>query len=969
MVASIQTVTYYLGNRRRGQALTPQEFISKWAANERTERAASQSHFNDLCELIGHPKPLDVDSDGTEFTFEKGATTLRGGDGFADVWKKDCFAWEYKGRQSDLIAAYAQLKRYADALNNPPLLIVSDMRTIVIHTAFTNAVKQTHEIRLHELTDPGKRELLRWAFTEPERFRPGRTRRMVTEQAADKFTRLAHSLQKRGYDPQAVAHFLDRLVFCMFAEDVELLPGNIFTQIIHGCVERPEGFVPRISQLFQAMVGGGDLVIVNIPCFNGGLFNDATALPLEPAEIRILSESADLDWSSIDPTIFGTLFERGLDPGKRSQLGAQYTDPDTIMRIVRPVVTEPLTREWEAERNAIAEALPKRGGQAKARKKLTEFLHRLSEFRVLDPACGSGNFLYLALRELKDLERRVVVEAEAMGLHPELLIGVGPEAVKGIEINPYAAELARVAIWIGELQWRVENGYQRPPEPILKPLDQVECRDAILNDDGTEPDWPRADAIVGNPPFLGAQSMLGALGESYVGRLRAAYRGSVSAGADLCSFWLHKARKAIVNEQSSVAGLVATSTIRHGKNRELLDSMLRDVIFTEAWSDEPWINEGASVRVSILCFARNAETVPILDGVPVNAIRADLTAANAPNSFDATAVIPLVENKGHCFQGPVLVGEFDVDGNQARAWLIAPANVNGRPNADVLRPLINGRDIVRRARDRWVIDFASRSESEAAYFEAPFAHVVEHVKSARMTNKDRSRRENWWLHGRTGDDFRRATARLEAYLATPRVSKHRLFVRLPAIAFPDTRLTLIARDDWTTLGILQSKVHELWSLATCSWHGVGNDPTYNTESCFETFPFPDGLTMKLPASRCAADPRAGRIAAAAKHLYELRDNWLNPPDSVDRVPEVVPGYPDRLIPKNEEAARELKRRTLTNLYNANPTWLQHAHRDLDEAVAAAYGWEWPLVEDEVLSRLYALNQERAAAEREEARER
>lgn len=280
--------------------MNPQEFIRKWTANTRTERAASQSHFNDFCDLLGVPKPLDADPHGDWFTFDKGATKLTGGHGFADVWKKHCFAWEYKGKHSDLTAAYAQLKRYADALDNPPLLIVSDMRTVMVHTAFTNAVKTVHVFTLTDLEDAAKRNQLRYAFTEPERFRPGLTRHAVTNQAAEKFSALAHVLHaKRGFEPHQVAHFLNRLIFCMFAEDVGMLPNRIFSKMVKASVCHPATFQTNAISLFAAMAHGGVAGFEKIDHFNGGLFEDSAVLPLELEELKLLDETTDLDWSNI----------------------------------------------------------------------------------------------------------------------------------------------------------------------------------------------------------------------------------------------------------------------------------------------------------------------------------------------------------------------------------------------------------------------------------------------------------------------------------------------------------------------------------------------------------------------------------------------------------------------------------------------------------------------------------------------
>jgi type II restriction/modification system DNA methylase subunit YeeA len=370
------------------------------------------------------------------------------------------------------------------------------MDRIIVHTNWTNTVSERHEISIDELTDPNKRELLRWVFLDPERLKPKKTIDALTKDAADKFASLAIKLGGRGHEPHKVAHFINRLVFCMFAEDINLLPRQLFTQILDKSIVRPELSEQLFAQLFESMRKGGLFGVDEIKWFNGGLFDDASAIALDREELRIVGEAAALDWSDIDPSIFGTLFERGLDPAKRSQLGAHYTDPEKIMMIVRPVVIEPLLQEWETVKAGIEKA---RTSEKRKRELLGGFLERLKQFRVLDPACGSGNFLYLALLALKDLEHRVNLEAEALGLGKQLPT-VGPEAVLGLEINPFAAELARVTVWIGEIQWMRKNGYGVSENPILKPLDNIENRDALLNTDGTEATWPKADVAIGNPP-------------------------------------------------------------------------------------------------------------------------------------------------------------------------------------------------------------------------------------------------------------------------------------------------------------------------------------------------------------------------------------------------------------------------------------------------------------------------------------
>lgn len=959
--------------------MTPHDFLKKWRNVELKERSASQSHFNDLCALLGILDPVSADPKGEWFTFDKGANKTSGGNGWADVWRRECFGWEYKGRHANLDKAYAQLLQYSVALENPPLLIVSDMNRIVIRTNWTNSVQETHEIALEDLTDGAVRDRLKAAFLDPEQFKPAQSRQDLTEETAREFAGIAQRLRDRGHEPHRVAHFVNQLVFCMFAEDVGLLPDHLFTKMLTASRMRPERFEGNAAKLFGAMAEGGDIDFTPIDWFNGGLFADNSALPVSSEDIGQLLSAAQRDWSQIDPSILGTLFERGLDPAKRSQLGAHYTDRDKIMMIVRPVIIEPLEAEWAealAKITAMIEKAPQRTAERlltpaekrKAARLIDEataihsaFIERLANFRVLDPACGSGNFLYVALKALKDIEHRANLDAEALGL-PRGFPRVGPECVLGIELNPYAAELARVSVWIGEIQWMRRNGFDAAKNPILRPLETIECRDAVLNEDGTRAEWPRADVAVGNPPFLGDKKMVNELGEEYTLLLRRAWP-QVPGGADLVCYWFAAAWNRMVAGELERAGFVATNSIRGGSNREVLKPMVENGRIFEAWSDEGWTVEGAAVRVSMVCFDRQAsEGAARLNGGTVGRVLADLTANE--HAYDLSSARSLVANTGTAFIGDQKNGPFDLTESEGRRLLLKKGNPNGRPNSDVIRPWLNGMDVTRRPAGKWIVDFGTNmSLSDAMLYEAPFRVAYELVKPMRAEVRRVNHRDNWWIHGEARPGMRQALKSFDRFLATPRVAKHRLFAWLPATTLPDCQLVVIARDDDTTFGILHSRFHELWSLRTGT--SLEDRPRYTPSTTFETFPFPEGLTPDIPAADYATDPRAQAIAAAAARLNELRENWLNPADLVVREPEVVPGYPDRILPRDEAAAKELKKRTLTNLYNARPQWLVNAHAALDAAVADAYGWgeDWRagrLDDDEILARLFALNQARSA---------
>ena len=578
--------------------MTPQQFIERWQGNELTEKAGAQAHFDDLCDLLGVAKPRKPG----EYQFEYGAKKSSGGDGWADVWKRGCFGWENKKPGRDLKAALKQLTDYAPYLESPPLLVVCDRERIEIHTAFNG---YPHEVTTILLQDIGRLEnlqTLRWVFTEPERLRPKKSTTAITNAAAGKFADLAEAMNSRDLDPKRVAHFLIQCLFCMYAEDEGLLPGTVLTHLLKHAGDKPEFAHKKLGNLFNAMQQGGEYGDYDIEHFNGGLFATVDIPPLEKFDLSALAvAAAEMDWRFIEPAIFGTLFERGLNPAKRSQLGAHFTDLDTILLLIEPVITRPLKAEWETAKVEIAAIMDKRAntkGKGERTKKYQEaenrfkaYLEKLKNFRVLDPACGSGNFLYLALKTLKDLEKQANTDAEILGLQRQIGIEVSPANVLGLEIEPYAAELARVTIWIGEIQWMRKNGYELNRNPILKPLDTIENRDALISPlplagEGSgerveEATWPKADVIVGNPPFLGGSKIRAELGEAYQKQLWGTFKDRVPGGADLVCYWFDKARVHLQAGKAQRAGLVATNSIRGGANRVVLERILSATIQQE----------------------------------------------------------------------------------------------------------------------------------------------------------------------------------------------------------------------------------------------------------------------------------------------------------------------------------------------------------------------------------------------------
>ncbi len=962
--------------------VTPEKFIATWKDNSLTEKGGAQPHFEDLCRLLDVDPPRQYG----EYCYEQDLKKMHGGNGFADVWKRGCFAWENKGPDKDLGPALMQLKNYAGALDNPPILVVCNRERIEIHPCFTGYPSTPRIIQLDEIGQPENLQTLRWLFSPEDihKLRPLKSNAAITAMAAGEFARAAMAMRGRGLDSQQVAHFLIQCIFCMYAEDEGLLhegisdDPQIFTAILKSARDDPERATRRISSLFAAMQNGGNYGNDDIAWFNGGLFNVIDVPPLQVEELAVLRDAAEkLDWRAIDPTIFGTLFERGLDPSARAPLGAHYTDVETIAKLIRPLIVEPLAAEWEAVKPLLLKAQGKGARSAPYKVAITAFqgyLERLKNFRVLDPACGSGNFLYLSMHALKDLEHAAQVDAELLGFGRQIGIETGPANILGLEINEYAAELARVTVWIGDIQWSQRNGQPIARNPILRTLDGIQHRDALMNADGNEAEWPATDVIVGNPPFLGDKKMRGELGDAYTERLRKLYAGKVPGGADLVCYWFHKAREQILAGQAQRAGLVSTNSIRGGANRKVLDAIAEDLAIFNAWSDEYWINDGAAVRVSLVAFAAVVpKSGTWLDGQPVGRINSDLTANQDQDAvLDLTVASPLQPNAGSSFIGTQKGGPFDIPGDIARSWIKEP-NVNNRNNIEVVRPWINGMDITRRPSGTWIIDFGSYMDSdEACGFESPYAHALANVKPTRDNLARDGHRIYWWRHAESRPGMRKALEELPRFIATPRVSKHRVFAWQHSSCLADSAVAVIARSDDTTFGILHSRFHELWSLRLGT--ALEDRPRYTPSSTFETFPFPAGLTpadtkghpvaegdLLLPPVTAEHLPVAVNIARAAQDLVTNRDNWLNPQAWVERVPEIVEGYPDRIIAKPEHAA-DLKKRTLTNLYNTPPGWLQIAHKKLDQAVAEAYGWTDytpEMSDEEILHRLLALNLERS----------
>lgn len=945
--------------------MQPQEFAAKWRARAPTvtEEQAYQEHYADVARLVGGPVPGQAGAPHG-LTFQAGVSKVGTTDfGKADVYLPGHFIWEAKraqktadARAKKLGEALAQAMLYAYDLGSPPLIVVTDFVEIRVHTLFNGTMPRTFRITLDDIehnqvlegTSLRALDVLRFVFHAPAELDPRLTRERMTTEATGQVGAVARAMVKRGHDRPAVAHFMLRVVFAMFAEDIGLLKDRLLTAVLERSVTKPAQSESYLSELFAAMATGGEFWGHDVTHFNGGLFDARPALPLTVEDATALLEAAKLDWSQVEPAIFGGLFESSLEAEVRGKRGAHFTGVQDIERIVEPVVMVDLLRQWDAVRGeaqalvATAEAQAaqqEKNGSARkaantrekarlaAAKLVTDFQAHLGAVRVLDPACGSGNFLYVALKRLMDLEALVLAEAGLYGVGSfDLPPIVHPRQMLGIEIEGFAAELASVTLWIGYIQWnQVHGGYYKVP--VLQTLSNIENRDALLNPDGTEAEWPAATYITGNPPFLGDKVMRDRLGAETTEAIRSKYGDRLPGQSDLVCYWPEKARAMVEAGITRRAGFVTTNSIRGGKNRVVLERIKASGGLFMAWPDEPWLQDGAAVRVSLFAFDDGTEQVKVLAGQTVADINPDLTA-----HADVKQAVKLAENAGVSFIGTQKGGDFDIPAALAQEWLKSP-NPDDVDNAEVLKPWVNGMDLTRRPSNRWIIDFAQMEESEARGYILPMAFVEEKIKPGRLGLSRAGHAAYWWRHQEARPGMRAALLPLQRFIGIPRVAKHLLPVWLPKETLPDSQVVVIAREDDFTFGVLASTIHRFWALKQGT--ALEDRPRYTPSTCFETFPFPN-----------PTDEQRAEIEKWARYVVTMREHLL---------------------------AQDTKA-TLTGLYNdvvrlrAEPdathpvTALVKAHADLDQAVAAAYGWEWPLDEDEVLARLLALNLERSAAQ-------
>jgi len=979
----------------------------------------------------GEPLPADPDEPPPEPVYDLFGNPV----GFAPRKSRS------EPRYDRLMAeARLQAERYALALpddhRTPPFLIVCDIgRSFELYFDWTGNGRgygffpdqQNYRIALEDLTSdrkiPGLQrtalETLRALWLDPTSVDPRLRAAEVTRDIAVRLSRVAAHLEKEQRDArpgdaeialgiEATSLFLMRVLFCMFAEDVELLPKDSFKRFLADARDRSQQFWRSgLTDLWSRMNDPaeanrywsfGDAVV---RYFNGNLFAAARVYDLEPEFKGELLAASNKDWRSVEPAIFGTLLEQVLTEKDRAKLGAHYTPRPYVERLVAATILDVLRPQWEAVRDA-ARAAADGSDDAAGAAEVSAFHERLAGLRILDPACGTGNFLYVAMEQLLRLESEAIQLAAELGttLDPR----VHPNQFLGLELNPRAAVIAELVLWIGWLRHRLANHPESIGEPVLPPLSNINegthgGYDAVLARTATgEPDvenprrppWPEADFIVGNPPFIGAKFLRGRLGDTYIETLWRA-NSRVPKSADFVMQWWDHAADILTRSGTRLRrfGFVTTNSITQIFSRRVIERWLAEpfvdtndarednsdtaappddprrsaLSIVYAVPDHPWTRatrDAAAVRIA-MTVAQSGRTdgqlVEITSEANLDSDEPNLQErvslgrihANLTVGPETSRLAALRANEGICSPGVKLHGA---------GFIIAPAQgkelgLGARPGLEKhIRPYLNGRDLLQRTRGKFVIDLVGLSETDVMdRFPEVYQHLLKEVRdtvdpktgdpNGRAVNARESYRRYWWVFGEPRRELRPAIEGLSRYVATPITAKHRVFMFVDGSVLPDDALIVIASEDARLLGVLSSRHHRIWYQ-----HRSGtleDRGRYNNSLCFDPFPFPE-----------AAADRSGVIADVAERLDATRRAALaeNEKLTMTGLYNLVEAVRSGTLPPDQEAqATRARARIVAKL-----------HDDLDAAVAAAYGWPADLPPAEIVSRLVALNGERAAEE-------
>lgn len=1023
------------------------EFIKRWAASSGAERANFQMFAMELCRLLEvqppHPSKGE-DAELNDYCFERGVqfkeydgTTAAGR---VDLYKRGAFVMEAKqsrekGRPKELklagqpdlfvpdykprgersanrawdqlmINARHQAQEYARALPTshgwPPFVLVCDVgHCIEVYADFSGQGKnyaqfpdrQGFRIYLKDLEDPKIRERLKLIWENPTALDPARQSAKVTREIAARLAEVSKGLEKRGHNAEDVALFLMRCLFTMFAEDVELLPAESFQGLLEDSARDPTQFVPMVKQLWTAM-DEGDFAFAlrqKLKKFNGKLFKNAKALELRREEIGELAAAAKYNWKEVEPAIFGTLLEQALNEKERARLGAHYTPRAYVERLVVVTVMEPLRQEW-AQVQATAERLKEEGKQKEAIAVVSSYHEKLCNTRVLDPACGTGNFLYVSMELMKRLEGEVLEALADLGGQEALALdkhSVDPHQFLGLELNPRAAAIAELVIWLGYLQWHFRTKGGMPNEPILRDFQNIKAMDAVLTWDGyplpkierrdgqsvetypnaKRPAWPEAEFIVGNPPFIGGGGVRSSLGDAYAEALWGVHR-EVNDSADFVMYWWDRAANELTRARSPLQrfGFVTTNSISQGlSGGRVIASHLsakKPVSILMAIPDHPWTKateNAADVRIAMTVVvagrvdgalrevtreAKLDTDQPEIDfATRLGRINSDLTVG-----VDVTSVSELLASAGIAHDGVKLHGRgFVVTQSDAEAL-----GLGRRIGLEsFIRPYRNGRDLAARLRGVLVIDlFGLDADAVRKRFPEVYQHLSQTVKLARELQFQKSPTRDaqeylarWWTFGKPREHMRPALVQLQRYIATVDTARHRVFQFLPVSIVCDDKVVIVASSDAFDLGVLSSRIHVGWSLRTGGWLGVGNDSVYVKTRCFDPFPFPD-----------CTDEAKSKIRVISEELDEHRKERQaeHPRLTMTQMYNVL----EKLRAKEPLTADDerIKQEGLVLI-------LKELHNKLDTEVFKAYGWPATLSDEEILERLVALNKQRAEEEK------
>ena len=1040
-------------------------FIDRWQHSSGNERANYQMFFSELCDALGVTRP-DAKGSVTDdpYCFDKDITIYHPSGkktpGYIDFYKADHFLIEAKqggdrpgkgtarrGTNSYLRAmeaAFVQAIAYTrNVSSKPPFLLTCDIGDhFELWLGFNGdygGYGARRDIALTDLRQPEIFDLFVDIFTDPQKRNPEKIAAKVTREVAADLAELSKRLEGL-HQPQEVAHFLMRCIFTMFAEDVGLLKEHLFTEALETrWLLNPKTFKPEVESLWQAMNDGTAFGFYGrLLKFNGGLFAESKAFDLTTDQLEVLLRAAKREWREVEPAIFGTLLERALDTKERSKLGAHYTPRSYVERLVRPVVMEPLREDWLLVETEVTRLLglkeeqPTKGQREKAAIEIRKFLQRLQEVRILDPACGSGNFLYVTLDLLKTLEQEVQmrlldvlgkVTTDLLEEFDPRLAGrkqVNPSQFLGIEINPRAAAIAELVIWIGYLQWHFKRyGTTPPPEPILQDFHNIEFRDAVLAYDGMEPDidpktgqersrwggrnmhhpvtgkdvpdpsdqvpiyrylnprpaeWQEVDYIVSNPPFIGTKKVKEILGNEYIDALRKSYP-KIPETIDYVMYWWYKCGLLICSSSIKSFGLITTNSIRQIENRKIIQAYTQNnsLHLHLAIPDHPWVDEedkSASVRISMTGAKKgygdgklgqiSTESKSDTPEDEAEALQIKWSGGyifdNLRIGTDVTKATHLVSNIGLCNQGCKLVQERRKKGQDwEQGFLLRykTAQIFGFVNRtnEVIKPYITGDDITGKSRNSFVIDFYGLSREQAEQIH-PIAYqrILEQVKPFRDQNSMKRRREFWWIFGVPTRRMRKSIQKINRYIITSEVAKHRVFIFVDSQTLADGSCFSFAFDDAYFLGVLSSKIHVIWTLTVGGRMGVGNDPRYNNTVCFDPFPFPDPIPIQKQKIRELGERLdSHRKRVQAQHPEITITGMYNLLEKLRKGEEF------------SEKDREYNNKALVST-------LKQIHDDLDRAVLEAYGWEDLAqidgeIEEIILDRLVTLNAQRAEEER------